>query len=135
MEGALCGLPHQASQLPSPPGEESAPPGPGTRLIHRFPGSSHVPGVSSGWCPFPTVKAFLRLTPAAAQGVEANNCELFSFSTAKRRLSAIECSYTLLCSQVVHTLSTDRPRTGRPARMVAHATRAGRSFFAQLLHE
>jgi hypothetical protein len=43
MEGALRGLPHQPGQLPSPSGEESAPPGPDTRAIHQFPGSSHVP--------------------------------------------------------------------------------------------
>ena len=30
----------------------------------RSPGSSHVPGVAPGWCPFPTVKAFL-LPPRA----------------------------------------------------------------------
>jgi len=40
------------------------PPGPGTRARGRSPGSSRVPGVAPGWCPFPAVKALL-LPPQA----------------------------------------------------------------------
>ena len=40
-------------------GAARRPPVPGTRARGRSPGSSHVPGVAPGWCPFPTVKAFL----------------------------------------------------------------------------
>jgi hypothetical protein len=40
------------------------PPGPGTRARGQPPGSSRVPGVAPGWCPFPAVKALL-LPPQA----------------------------------------------------------------------
>ena len=45
-------------------GAARRPPGPGTRARGRSPGSSHVPGVAPGRCPFPAVKAFL-LPPQA----------------------------------------------------------------------
>ena len=54
MEGALVGLPHQAGQFPSSPGSSGRPSGPSTRAKCQFPSSSHVPGVSPGWYPFPT---------------------------------------------------------------------------------
>ena len=52
--GALLGLPHQAGQFPSSPGSSSRSSGPSTRAKCQFPSSSHVPGVSPGWYPFPT---------------------------------------------------------------------------------
>ncbi len=48
----------------SSPRAARRPPGPGTRARGRSPGSSRVPGVAPGWCPFPAVKAFL-LPPRA----------------------------------------------------------------------
>ena len=48
----------------SSPRAARRPPGPGTRARGRSPGSSRVPGVAPGWCPFPAVKALL-LPPQA----------------------------------------------------------------------
>ena len=48
----------------SSPSAARRPPGPGTRARGRSPGSSRVPGVAPGWCPFPAVKALL-LPPQA----------------------------------------------------------------------
>ena len=48
----------------SSPSATRRPPGPGTRARGRSPGSSRVPGVAPGWCPFPAVKALL-LQPQA----------------------------------------------------------------------
>jgi hypothetical protein len=48
----------------SSPRAARCPPGPGTRARGRSPGSSRVPGVAPGWCPFPAVKALL-LPPRA----------------------------------------------------------------------
>ena len=49
------------------------PPGPNTRTRCQFPSSSHVPGVSSRWCPFPAVNEFLLLSRGAAQAPSENN--------------------------------------------------------------
>ena len=43
------------------------PPGPNTRVRCQFPSPSHVPGVSSRWCPFPAVNEFLLPSRGAAQ--------------------------------------------------------------------
>ena len=64
MEGPCPASPRQAGQLAGLAGAARRPPGPGTRARGRSPGSSHVPGVAPGWCPFPTVKALL-LPPRA----------------------------------------------------------------------
>jgi len=62
MEGRA--RPRRAGQLAGFAGAARRPPGPGTRARGRSPGSSRVPGVAPGWCPFPAVKAFL-LPPRA----------------------------------------------------------------------
>jgi len=41
------------------------------RAIHRFPGPFSRPEVALRWCPFPTVKAFLRLLLVVTQGSAA----------------------------------------------------------------
>ncbi len=64
MEGPCPASPRPADQLAGFAGAARRPPGPGTRASGRSPGSSRVPGVAPGWCPFPTVKAFL-LPPRA----------------------------------------------------------------------
>ena len=65
MEGPCAASPRPAGQLAwSSPRATRRPPGPGTRARGRSPGSSRVPGVAPGWCPFPAVKALL-LPPQA----------------------------------------------------------------------
>jgi hypothetical protein len=109
------------ASCPARPAKPTAPPGPVTRAIHRFPGSSHVPGVSPEWRPFPAVKAFLRLTPAAAQGVGSYLLRVFSLSTERRQLSATKDGYPPYCSHVAHRTrivgcsATKRPRSRRLA--------------------
>jgi hypothetical protein len=104
------------ASCPARPAKPTAPPGPVTRAIYRFPGSSHVPGVSPEWRPFPAVKAFLRPSPAAAQGVQSYLLRVFSLSTERRRLSATNGGYPPYCSHVAHRTrivgcsATKRPR-------------------------
>jgi hypothetical protein len=56
VEGALSAAPFEVGQLPGLPCTAGRPPVPATRNRSRLPGLSHVPGVSSEWCPFPAVK-------------------------------------------------------------------------------
>ena len=56
VEGALSAAPYEVGQLPGLPCTAGRPPVPATRSRSRSPGLSHVPGVSSEWCPFPAVK-------------------------------------------------------------------------------
>ena len=106
------------ASCPARPAKPTAPPGPVTRAIYRFPGSSHVPGVSPEWRPFPAVKAFLRLPPAAAHGVKSYLMRVFSLSTEWRRLSATKAGCPPYCSHVAHRTrivgfaATKRPRGG-----------------------
>jgi hypothetical protein len=69
MEGALL--------WPRRPRSASCPASPALRAARRgrtpvrctgFPAHSHVSGVAPGWCPFPTVKAFLPASGVFAQG-------------------------------------------------------------------
>ena len=64
MEGPCPASPRQAGQLAGFADAARRPPGPDTRASGRSPGSSRVPGVAPGWCPFPAVKVFL-LPPRA----------------------------------------------------------------------
>ena len=64
MEGPRPASPHRLASWLVFADAARRPPGPGTRARGRSPGSSHVPGVAPGWCPFPVVKAFL-LPPQA----------------------------------------------------------------------
>ena len=59
----------QVSQLPGLPDPAGRPPVPCTRGKYRFPGSSHVPGVSSEWYPFPTVRYFYCLGGVPRKGL------------------------------------------------------------------
>jgi hypothetical protein len=113
------------------------------------------PGFPREWRPFPAVKAFLRLTAAAAQGVENYLFRVFSLSTAWRRLSAIECGYPPHHSQAIHRsrvvyrprgralvrwMTGARPPEGPPARGCRGGPRnavghPGANFLPQLLHE
>jgi hypothetical protein len=79
MEGPCPASPHRlASRLAVP--TPRAPAGPGTRARDRSPGSSHVPGIAPGWCPFPTVKTFL-LPPRAPRKSPRLAVSDFSLST------------------------------------------------------
>jgi hypothetical protein len=115
------------ASCPARPAKPTAPPGPVTRAIYRFPGSSHVPGVSPEWCPFPAVKAFLRPSPAAAQGVESYLLRVFSLSTERRQLSAIECGYPPHHSQAIHrSRLVYRPRGRVLVRLTTRRAAGGR---------
>ena len=58
MEGPFPASLRRAGQLPGLAGVARRPPGPGTRVRHRSPGSSHVPGVAPGQYPFPAAGYF-----------------------------------------------------------------------------
>ena len=64
MEGPCPASPRRLASRLVFAAPRAAPPGPGTRARGRSPGSSRVPGVAPGWCPFPAVKA-LSLPPQA----------------------------------------------------------------------
>ena len=67
----LPGLPAlgQVGRLPGLPDPAGRPPVPCTRGKYRFPGSSHVPGVASERCPFPTVRYFYCLGGVPRKGL------------------------------------------------------------------
>jgi hypothetical protein len=110
---------------PACPAATAAPPGPGTRAIHQFPGSSHVPGVSTEWRPFPAVKAFLRLPPAAAQEAAGHLLRLFccpQHGGSYPQLNAV-------IHRIAHKLSTERARRGAQEAEAARGSEAGQSAF------
>ena len=79
----LPGLPmlSQVGRLPGLLGPTGRPPVPCTRLRYRFPGPSHVPGVASGWCPFPTVKYFYCLGGVPRKGLRRRYLNFFVIHT------------------------------------------------------
>ena len=76
----LPGLPilSQVGRLPGLPGPAGRPPVPCTRLRYRFPGPSHVPGVSSGRYPFPTVRYFYCLGGVPRKGLRQSYLNFFA---------------------------------------------------------
>ena len=111
----------------SSPRAARRPPGPGTRARGRSPGSSHVPGVAPGWCPFPAVKALL-LPPQAPRKTLRPAISCFPLSTKEstesRQLSAFHSGYPRVYSQPAHKLPGVSRRT--PELLSLHAI--GRSF-------
>ena len=77
--------------------------GQATARFTGFPALPASPGVSPGRCPCPTVKAFLRLTPVAAQGVKGNNSGFFCCPQYRGGYPQLDA--VIHCS--IHTISTD----------------------------
>jgi hypothetical protein len=100
--------PYQVGRLPGFPGTAGRPPVPVTRSRRRFPGSSHVPGVSPGWCPFPTVKVFLRLSGAPRKSLRAI-IFFFSLSTEISTKSAWLSASSSGYPHFIHNSSTGYP--------------------------
>ena len=71
--GASFPAPPTSPEFPPDGVRFRRPPGPNTRVRCQFPSPSHVPGVSSRWCPFPAVNEFLLLSRGAAQAPSENN--------------------------------------------------------------
>ena len=83
----------------------------------RSPGSSHVPGASPRWCPFPTVKALLLPPRTPRKGPRpAISCfPLFTKeSTESRQLSAFHGGYPRVSSQPIHRLPGVSRKTPEP---------------------
>ena len=101
----------------SSPSAARRPPGPGTRARGRSPGSSRVPGVAPGWCPFPAVKALL-LPPQAPRKTlqQAISC----FSAIRGRLHReqavirIPRRLSTAFSQPIHRFPSVSRRTPQP---------------------
>ena len=93
-------------------GAARRPPGPGTRARDRSPGSSRVPGVAPGWCPFPAVKAFL-LPPRAPRKALRPAISCFPLSTKEstesRQLSAFHGGYPRVYSQPARSATGCKP--------------------------
>jgi hypothetical protein len=81
MEGALLGLAAPADQLPGFSGAARRPPGPDTRVKHRFPGPSHVPRVAPEVVPVSDGETISSGCEAAAQEFPPKLLERFSFHT------------------------------------------------------
>ena len=113
----------------SSPRAARCPPGPGTRARGRSPGSSRVPGVAPGWCPFPAVKALL-LPPRAPRTAlrPAISCFSAIHGRLHRKQAVIRISQRLstgLRTAFPQATSVSR-RTPEP--LSSHPT--GRSFTA-----
>jgi len=93
--GRLPGLPAlgQVGRFPGLPGPAGRPPVPCTRGKYRFPGSSHVPGVASEWCPFPTVRYFYCLGGVPRKGLAQSHCEFLSCPHAVHRTQVVNRNY------------------------------------------
>ena len=123
--GLAATLPHQSGWLPSLPGGDCRPvrarhpcDSPVSRLLSR-------PGVSPEWRPFPAVKVFLPLRPAAAQEAASHLLRLFSLSTAWRQLSANKWCYPLHCSQAIHSTCSVRCSGGWAGKRPGGGSEAG----------
>ena len=107
MEGPCPASPRPVGQLAGFADAARRPPGPGTRARGRSPSSSRVPGVAPGWCPFPTVTAFL-LPPRAPRKALRPAISCFPAipkeSTESRQLSAFHSGYPPFYSQPAHRL-------------------------------
>ena len=117
MEGPCPASPHRLASWLVFAGAARRPPGPGTRARGRSPGSSHVPGVAPGWCPFPAVKAFL-LPPQAPRKALRPVISCFSAIHEgihrNRQLSAFHSGYPRVYSQPAHRLPDVSRRTPEP---------------------
>jgi len=72
------------------------PPGPSTRATSRSPGSSSVPGVAPGWCPFPAVKALLLPPQAPRKALRpAISCCSAIHGRLRRKQAVIRISHRL----------------------------------------
>jgi hypothetical protein len=86
----------RSGQLPGFAGVARPPPVPGIRARDRFPGSSHVPRVAPGWCPFPTVRAFLlppRTPRKSLKSIISGFSGIHTVSTERTQLSAPDGGY------------------------------------------
>ena len=102
----------------SSPSAARRPPGPGTRARGRSPGSSRVPGVAPGWCPFPAVKALL-LPPQAPRKTlqQAISCFSAIHGRLHREQAVIRIPPRLSTgfSQPIHRFPSVSRRTPQPA--------------------
>ena len=101
----------------SSPSAARRPPGPGTRARGRSPGSSRVPGVAPGWCPFPAVKALL-LPPQAPRKTlqQAISCFSAIHGRLHREQAVIRIPRRLSTgfSQPIHRFPSVSRRTPQP---------------------
>ena len=101
----------------SSPRAARRPPGPGTRARGRSPGSSRVPGVAPGWCPFPAVKALL-LPPQAPRKTlqQAISCFSAIHGRLHREQAVIRIPRRLSTgfSQPIHRFPSVSRRTPQP---------------------
>jgi hypothetical protein len=109
----------RSGQLPGLAGAARRPPVPGIRAMERFPGSSHVPGVTPRWCPFPTVRAFLlppRTPRKSLKPIISDFLTVHTVSTERMPLSAPDGGYPPANSQAIHKSPWVIPGTPIPAR-------------------
>ena len=101
----------------SSPSAARRPPGPGTRARGRSPGSSRVPGVAPGWCPFPAAKALL-LPPQAPRKTRQQAISCFSAIHGRlhREQAVIRIPRRLSTafSQPIHRFPSVSRRTPQP---------------------
>jgi hypothetical protein len=101
----------------SSPRAARRPPGPGTRARGRSPGSSRVPSVAPGWCPFPAVKALL-LPPQAPRKTlqQAISCFSAIHGRLHREQAVIRIPRRLSTgfSQPIHRFPSVSRRTPQP---------------------
>ncbi len=106
MEGPCPASPRRADQLPGSADATRRPPVPDTRARDRLPGSSHVPGVTPRWYPFPTVKAFLLPPRARAQDPAVSKFRVSPLSTRYAQKAGSYPHLTVVIHRLAHSMST-----------------------------
>jgi len=98
------------ASCPAHPAATAAPPGPDTRAIHRFPGSSHVPGLPPSGARFRRWKHFYALAQPRRKGSKPI---IESFFRCPQSGGGYPQSNAVI-HRIIHRLSTGRvPFTGR----------------------
>ena len=117
MEGPCPASPPRLASCPALPSAARRPPGPGTRASDRSPGSSRVPGVAPGWCPFPAVKALLLPPQAPRKNLQqAISCFSAIHGRLHREQAVIRIPRRLSTgfSQPIHRFPSVSRRTPQP---------------------
>jgi hypothetical protein len=106
MEGPCPASPHRLASCLGVPTPRAARRGQVPVQGDRSPGSSHVPGVAPGWCPFPNGENISTASAGAAQEPAAQSFQVFRYPRRNPRKTGSYPHLTPVIHGFVHSLST-----------------------------